>query len=227
MVTEARIDIPDTEPANLIAKASLMRQLIEESQGMPDVRDLAVQVARSRPPDDNAGRIEALRRYVARHFIWVDDPLDAEVFSDAGVTIRRGGGDCDDLTILAAALAESIGLKTRMVFGARDDGEWSHVWLEVFDGSSWVPWDPSEPKGQATSFPRESEEDIPMEPQNEVSTGYRAAGGQRTAVPTLRPQTALNSRISQEAPTDLLDKLKPWLPWIIGGVALLFLARKL
>lgn len=63
--------------------------------------------------------------------------------------MKRPQGDCDDFTMLLAALLTAAGCETRIVTIECDrtrPNEYSHVYLEVWDGSRWLPLDASHGK---------------------------------------------------------------------------------
>ena len=77
------------------------------------------------------------------------DPVNVELVKSARAMLDGHGGDCDDFTVLAGALFESLGFRVRpVVWGASApvDGlpaRFSHVYLEVEHPRTrrWVPFD--------------------------------------------------------------------------------------
>lgn len=54
----------------------------------------------------------------------------------------KAEGDCDDFVILTTSLLKRGGVRVRwVVTSAREDREFDHVFLQAFDGFSWVTLD--------------------------------------------------------------------------------------
>jgi len=66
---------------------------------------------------------------------YIDDPAHCDAWCSPAVTLERGGGDCDDLAILAASLLEAAGLVSWVVTGfvQTEDGPAGHAWVEGHD----------------------------------------------------------------------------------------------
>lgn len=86
---------------------------------------------------------KSLYYFVKENFQYINDPPD-EFVKTAKETLRNGGGDCDDLSVLLANLIESIGVETRFVFVS------GHVYIEAYlpdalnkykSSGQWVPMD--------------------------------------------------------------------------------------
>jgi len=100
---------------NLIAKQ--VDKSLKQPQRTRDgrtfmVRDLALEIVRGLPEHgqeaENA-QLAALFRWVANNVEYRQDPHDYDQYQTAGATLRGGGSDCDDHTILMASLATSLG----------------------------------------------------------------------------------------------------------------------
>lgn len=74
---------------------------------------------------------------------WIRDPR---------VTLVTGGGDCDDHTTLALAMANALGLDARPVWlevkPNGPTGQGWHIYAQAWDGDQWVNIDSSLPEGQ-------------------------------------------------------------------------------
>jgi len=64
---------------------------------------------------EKEGKVNAVYRYVVENFTYIADPEDTESIQSPFETLQLGGGDCEDLTILACSLLENIGIKTYLV----------------------------------------------------------------------------------------------------------------
>jgi len=125
----------------------LMRRYVDAAQSNPTVYQLARSIVSRAPGKDHAAEAAALYHWTRRHIAYRWDPAHHEAIQTAENTIRMRTGDCDDMAILIAALAESLGLKSRFMVGGYKQGQYEHVWPEVFAGGRWVALDATEGHG--------------------------------------------------------------------------------
>ncbi len=99
-------------------------------------------------PRDEKCELERIWEFAVLNVRYVYDPDEIDFFATAKETLEAGGGDCDDLTILIAALGKAIGFKSAARVVATNDApdEWVHVYpllgLESKDDPAWwVPMD--------------------------------------------------------------------------------------
>ncbi len=121
-------------------------------QGAKDfyVRQKAIDIlmAQRVKPKDYLGEIRALFTWVQQHVRYTKDPFRVEVLHTARRMLELRAGDCDDMSILLAAMLESIGHPTRLVLVGPDPSQptlFSHVYLEAWDRGRWIPLDPTMP----------------------------------------------------------------------------------
>jgi len=116
-----------------------MREHIALAAGSPIVVDAiasaTVGLARNSPPLDI---VEAVFAWIKRNVTFQNDPPQDELLIDPRVLLAlpRGQrkGDCDDFTMLGAAMLATLGFTSRIVTikaDQRDPTRWSHVYLEV------------------------------------------------------------------------------------------------
>lgn len=129
-----------------------MIQLTRAASVTPSVIALAKDVVRDVRPGDVPGYIQAIDDFNEAVFRWTPDPVSVESLTDPVrqvAEIRSQGyvqNDCDDNSMLTAALARSIGIRTRFVtMGLRNTGPIAHVRAEAFTGREWVSLDRSAP----------------------------------------------------------------------------------
>jgi len=86
-----------------------------DPQQLAQLSALAMQIIAGCPqsPPQNACRARALMAYVRDRLTYVSDPDNVETVRFPLQTLQLGAGDCDDKSLLLAALASSIGFKTR------------------------------------------------------------------------------------------------------------------
>jgi hypothetical protein len=121
-------------------------------QGAKDfyVRQKAIDIlmAQRVKPKDYLGEIRALFNWVQQQVRYTKDPFRVEVLHTARRMLELRAGDCDDMSILLAAMLESIGHPTRLVLVGPDPSRptlFSHVYLEAWDRGRWIPLDPTMP----------------------------------------------------------------------------------
>jgi transglutaminase-like putative cysteine protease len=92
-------------------------------------------------------QIEAIFEFVRSNIAYVQDVTDVETLQTPMATLQMGGGDCDDMVTLLAALLEAVGFHTRLVACGFAPNEYEHVFLQVQlpDQSRWFSLDPTEP----------------------------------------------------------------------------------
>lgn len=87
----------------------------------------------------------AIQRWVRDRIRYVKDIRGIETLSDAPTTLEVGQGDCDDKSVLASAMLESLGHPTRFVAVAFRPGAYAHVFVETKVGKDWVSVETTEP----------------------------------------------------------------------------------
>lgn len=127
-----------------------MRLLTIDGKKRPAIRELAACLVEDLPPKDYLGEVHALWLFVLEQIRYLRDTCDVEVLHYAEQVLERGQGDCDDKSILLAAMLEAIGHPTRFVAVGFQTGWLSHVIVETLmgdnpaDDNSWFPLDATE-----------------------------------------------------------------------------------
>lgn len=93
---------------------------------------------------DQAGEMIALRNWVMRNIRYVRDPLWYEsVTYPESTAFETKTGDCDDHTVLLAALLGAVGIPTRFVtYGFKNIPTQTHVAMEAQIKGQWITLDP-------------------------------------------------------------------------------------
>lgn len=86
-----------------------------------------------------ADQLRALQNWVRDRIRYVRDPVGAEMVQTPSRTLQIASGDCDDKSVLLAALLCSIGFPCRFVAVGFKGGAYSHVFVEARLGTRWVP----------------------------------------------------------------------------------------
>lgn len=128
-----------------------MRQLVNQSLVDPVVIETARSIV------ENAGcfgrnevcKYMAIREWMEEHLQFLPDPYGVELLAtpryllDQIRTRQYVSGDCDDTSILGAALGKAVGMKARFVamgFG-RPGAAFKHVTTHLLVGGKWVSLD--------------------------------------------------------------------------------------
>jgi transglutaminase-like putative cysteine protease len=147
----------------------IMKTLVNGTEGVraPEVRQAALEAARG--SQRGMSEIDSV-------FRWVKDNIEfrgeyGETLQTPKMTLFYGAGDCDDQSVLTAALLNSLGHQTRFVTMAMrtSPDDLSHVYVEVMDRQSgqWVPVDTT----VARAYPGWQPDDVVRQ------TAYAPTGG--------------------------------------------------
>ena len=138
-----------------------MRQLVRQCRTNPAIRQAATNTIFLTPEKDQYSEVESIFNYVRDHIRYVQDVLNVETLSTPMMTLAGRVGDCDDQTMLLAAMLESVGYVTRFVIeGYNASGHFEHVYLQCkINTGEWIPmdatenypmgWQPANPVAQA------------------------------------------------------------------------------
>ena len=173
---------------------------------------------------DYDGQVAAILAWVHRHIYYTNEA--GEQIQTPDWTVKVGNGDCDDLAVLTATLAESIGLKTRFVLGGRLQGrairyvegskvpqgaQFEHIYLEIgtpaLQPNRWTVVEPTVPG---------------VKPGYDVITRGMPVAAHRGGPPVARLGAASNAATTYDEPEpgSIWDRLDPvsLLPEVITGV---------
>jgi len=118
-----------------------MRNIVRASLRSPDmeVRRRAIQIVDRLPSKDFEAELRAVWDWVDRRIRFVRDIRGVETLQTPERTLEIGAGDCDDHSILLAALLENLGFETRFHAMGFAPGMFSHVLTEARINGQWVP----------------------------------------------------------------------------------------
>ena len=129
-----------------IATLRIMRSYVRQGKTLPDVRLKAVALTSGLAQKDYSGQIRRLHAFVRDQIRYLRDITDVETLQTPDVTLALAAGDCDDKSILLAALLESIGHPTRFVAIGPSHENFVHVYVETLVGRDyWLPLETTEP----------------------------------------------------------------------------------
>lgn len=109
-----------------------------------EIREKALELTRYLSPKDWVGQVRALFEYVRDDIRYVHDVWGVETLHTPLQIMRQEQGDCDDKSILLAALLESIGHPARFVAASLKQNGFSHVFVQTRVGQKWVSLDATE-----------------------------------------------------------------------------------
>ena len=127
--------------AGMVATLKAMRQLVRDAVRDPKqkIRALALDIVASLPARSWQHEVSRLHQFVRDEIRYVRDPVGVERVATPDRTLKDRQGDCDDKSVLLAALLESIGHPARFKAVGINGGPFSHVFVESKIGESWVP----------------------------------------------------------------------------------------
>ena len=108
------------------------------------IRKLAVQIVSDVRQKAWLDEVRAVQEYVRDHIRYVKDIRNVETISTPEKTLESGAGDCDDKSLLAASLLESIGHPARFVAVGYSPGSYCHVLVETRIANRWIPVETTE-----------------------------------------------------------------------------------
>lgn len=130
--------------------------LVKEGAKDFDVRQTAIDILFEHGirPKDYLGEIRALFEWVKNNVRYTRDIHRVELLHTARRMLELRAGDCDDMTILLAAMLKAVGHPVRLAlvgFNPRRKELFTHIYLEAFCKGLWIPLDAtmSKPLGWA------------------------------------------------------------------------------
>jgi len=82
---------------------------------------------------------EKVGSWMRRTFKYKPDKPGPDQWCPPAVTLKRGGGDCDDLAIMGCSVLRAAGIESDVRTGTMDQGEGpvGHAWVEGYDWRGW------------------------------------------------------------------------------------------
>lgn len=132
--------------AGIAATLNHMVRLAKQFKTHPGIRATAERIVDHVPGKDSRGEVAAIQEWIKSNIRYTMDVRDVETLKTPFLTLTSYNGDCDDQSLLAATMLESIGYKTRFVaVGFDGPDSYSHVFAEVLLGTRWLPLETTEP----------------------------------------------------------------------------------
>lgn len=123
----------------------LMSLLTKSGKKSQVIRQRALDLTQGLRQKDRIGEIRALWSFVKNNIRYVRDINNVETVQTPEQTLRQASGDCDDKSLLLAALLESIGHPTAFWAIGTTPGKFQHVLVKTRIGEkSWLPLETTE-----------------------------------------------------------------------------------
>lgn len=119
-----------------------MAQITRGYKTAPFVRETAMKVLARVPEKQWRKEAEALLRFVQEHIRYTKDVVGVETLQTPVQTLRIRQGDCDDQSMLLAALLMSTGHPAKFVAIGQEKGRYSHVLIQTRIAGNWLWADP-------------------------------------------------------------------------------------
>jgi len=141
--TQQSRTLADGEPG-IFQTIATMRALVDAAKKSPVIRQAAINTIFMHPAQYDCAEVIALFEMVRDNVRYTKDINGVETLATPEKTLAMRIGDCDDLSVLLAALLESVGYPTRFVIDSYDGEQWSHVYLCAYCEGQWIALDPTE-----------------------------------------------------------------------------------
>jgi antitoxin (DNA-binding transcriptional repressor) of toxin-antitoxin stability system len=129
---------------NVLTSSTIQRmyQLVGQAVTDPKFQELVYQITQAVPGKDYSGEVRSIFNWVKSNIKYTRDPYGVELVQDVWSTINRARADCDDFSILIAAMGEVMGNPSRFVtVSTRPDKEPCHVYPELNTRGKWTALD--------------------------------------------------------------------------------------
>lgn len=124
-------------PQSLMAQVGRAQQLIRPNEIQHLVVEASPCQALFGPLPPLADRVSQFfkARFAYRVLRYERDPEGMDLWCSPAATLKRGGGDCDDLGLLAASLFYAAGLPVHVIIGTINNE--GHLWVEGKDEAGY------------------------------------------------------------------------------------------
>ena len=144
---------------NLDDRISFIEYEINVGKRSPEVRDIAGQILRQRPPRKWEQSAKDLFEWTRKNIRYTLDPYGVELFQSAERSLQVGIGDCDDQAIMLASLLQSVGIPVKLrVIGLKGEDQFQHIYVMAGvppqGPSKWIPLDASRAENAGWELPK-------------------------------------------------------------------------
>lgn len=123
-----------------------MRDMVRRGSVHPDIIQATTLIVKQVGHKDYAGEAEAIFSWVKGNIRYTRDPHGVELIQAPWITLKRGAGDCDDVSTLINAMCASIGMQTGFETIRCDPAnpdDFSHVYAIIRTPAGWRAADPT------------------------------------------------------------------------------------
>lgn len=125
-------------PAGIRETLRAMSHLKKAYKKAPAIRELACSLTKGLPQKAFRAEVSRIHAFVRDKIRYLKDIKGIETLQTPIQTLRLGQGDCDDKSVLAGALLESIGHPVRFVAVGMAPDIYQHVFPQTKIGGKWV-----------------------------------------------------------------------------------------
>jgi len=122
-----------------------MSSVVKDGKKQPIIRDKATSLIQGLSSKNYAGEIAKIFYFVRDRIRYTRDINGVETLHIPSQVLAQEHGDCDDKSVLLAALLESVGHRTRFIALGFEQGRFSHVLTQTrIREDTWLSLDPTE-----------------------------------------------------------------------------------
>jgi transglutaminase-like putative cysteine protease len=132
-------------PAGTRATLQQMVKMVRESAASLPIRVLAVKLTDGCAQKETRCEAQSLQEFVRDEIRYVRDPRFLEALQYPEITLQIKAGDCDDKSMMLAALWQAVGGKSRFVAVGFRPGHFAHVYPELLIDGEWIAAETTEP----------------------------------------------------------------------------------
>lgn len=123
----------------------VMSDLVKQYKKNLTIREQALELVAHLPQKAWAAEATALFHFVRDDIRYVGDIRDVETVATPVKTLEYGQGDCDDKSVLLAALLESINHPSAFVAIGYSPDTFQHVYVQTRIKNGWMGMETTEP----------------------------------------------------------------------------------
>lgn len=126
------------------ATLKIMARIARTYRKAPAVRELALSLVKNLPPKKWSLEARAIHNYVRDNIRYTRDIAGCETLQTPIQTLRVQQGDCDDKSVLVAALLGAIGHPVRFVAVGSEKNIFTHVFPQTKIAGKWLTLETTE-----------------------------------------------------------------------------------
>lgn len=130
-----------------------MGRFVKDGKKQLSIRQTALSIVNGSRQKDWSEEVRKLFEFVRDDIRYVRDVRGVETLQTPDKTLEFEQGDCDDKSVLLAALLESIGHPTRFIAIGFKPNNFVHVYVETKIGNNWIALETTEPVPMGWSAP--------------------------------------------------------------------------